>query len=402
MIRVRLSVVPGRSHNLYNEIVDLPPDGVVYTFPKADEIGYKPARDERPTLLQRARGSRVARAAWEPFVRHALGGVGLKERFAPAPRDHDVYHSVGTVHPKKEPWVVQLESSLDLFSFGRDWRKEMQKASSRRWVEQRLRSPHCKHILPETAACARSVLGAFPGSRDLLAAKMTEVQIALRAGPEPAPEPDGPPRFLFVGSRNFPKDFVPKGGHLVLAAFAEVQRKLPDARLTIRAVVPEPYRSRYAKQPGLTILDQDLPAERVAALYEEHHVFVFPGSSTPGMVIRENMRAARATVTIDVWANGELVQDGVTGLVAEAPDAPYLNQFGAHNWSHEPGFIEPFERNVERSVGSLAAAMLRLAEDAPLRRRMGQAARKEVVSGKFSIGVRNAKLKRIYEDAVRA
>ena len=397
-LRVRISLVPGTVHNLFNEIVEAPPEGVTYLYPAPGDVGHKPRGDERPPLVARLRQTGVARRVVGPALR-APPVLALRERLAARRRrDHDVYHSVGTVHPLGEPWVVQFESSLDFFSFGEDWHAEMEKPASRRYVLRQLRE--AAWLLPETDAARRSVLQAFPDAATELGAKMEVCQIALRAGPEPRPQPEGPIRFLFVGSRNFPKDFLPKGGHMVLAAFREVRKRRSDVELTVRALVPEPYRSRYADQPGLTILDGDLTRERVDRLYEDHHVFVFPGSSTPGMVIREAFRAARPAVTIDAWANRELVEDGVTGLVAPAPPGvAYVNRFGALNWSHKPAFLKPFEDNVEKSVAALADAMERLAADDGLRRRMGENARREVVSGKFSIPTRNRILRKAYDRA---
>ncbi|HWH08005.1 MAG TPA: glycosyltransferase family 4 protein [Candidatus Thermoplasmatota archaeon] len=403
-LRVRLSVVPGRSHNLYLEFFEAPPEGVLYSHPAADDVGWRPAADERPSLLHRARSSAWVKRAYGPVLRHVLGGVGLRDRLRPRAREYDVYHSIGSVHPMPEPWVVTLESSLDFFSFAPGmWRDEMAKPSSRAFVRRKLLSRHCRRILPENEAARRSVLQLFPDHKRELEEKMEVVYMALRAGPEPPPEPETRvKRLLFVGSRNFPKDFIPKGGHLVLATYEALRRERDDVELVVRAVVPDKYRERYAKLPGLTILDGELPREQVERLYADSHVFLFPGSSTPGMVIREAMRAARPVVTIDVWGNAEMVQHGVTGFVCPPPHGvEYVNPWGGLNWSHEPAFLGPFEANVERTVREMTDATRRLLDDAAMRRRFGQAARREIVSGKLSIAARNAKLRAIYEDAAR-
>ena len=399
-LRVRISFVPGTVHNLFNEVVEAPPEGVTYVFPAPGEVGHKPrGRDERPHLVARLRQTAFAKRVVEPALRTAPA-LAVKERVARARRrDHDLYHSVGSVHPLGEPWVLQFESSLDLFGFGEDWHEEIRKPASRRFVERRLRS--CGFLLPDTEAARRSLLQTFPESAADLASRMEVCPTAIRAGPEPGPEPPGDIRFLFVGSRNFPKDFVPKGGHLVLAAFRELRKRRSDVLLTVRSMVPEPYRAQYADQPGLTILDGELPRERVDRMYEEHHAFVFPSANTPGMVIREAFRAARPAVTLDVWGNADLVEDGRTGFVVPPPPGvPFVNEWGALNWSHKPSFLKPFQDNVGRTVLDLADAMERLATDDGLRRRMGADARREIVSGRFSVGERNRVLRRAYDAAL--
>lgn len=399
-LRVRISLVPGTVHNLFNEIVQAPPEGVTYSYPAPGDVGHKPkGKDERPHLVARVRQTRFAKRVLEPALRTAPA-LAVKEALAKRRRrDYDLYHSVGSVHPMGEPWVLQFESSLDLFGFGEDWHEEIQKPSARRYVQRRIAT--CGHFLPDTDAARRSLLQTFPDVADELDARMSVCQTAIRAGPEPGPEPAGPIKFLFVGSRNFPKDFLPKGGHMVLAAFRDLRTRRSDVELTIRSLVPEPYRSEYAHDPGVTILDGELSRERVDRLYEDHHAFVFPGSSTPGMVIRESFRAARPAVTINVWGNAELVEDGVTGFVVPPPEGvAYVNRFGALNWSHKPSFIEPFQKNAGKTVLALADAMERLASDDALRRRMGQNARREIVNGKFSIGARNQVLRKAYDDAL--
>lgn len=403
-LRVRLSVVPGRSHNLYLEFFEAPPEGVEYSHPATDEVGYKPAAHERPTLLHRLRQSPLMKRVYGPILRNVMGGRGVMERLRPKAREYDVYHSIGSVHPAPEPWVVTLESSLDFFSFAPgNWRDEMAKPSSRAFVRRKLLSQHCKRILPENEAAYRSVLQLFPDDRRALEDKMEVVFMALRAGPEPPPEPETRvKRLLFVGSRNFPRDFLPKGGHLVLATYEALRKERDDVELLVRSVVPDKYRERYGKLPGLTILDGELPREQVERLFVDSHVFLFPGSSTPGMVIREAMRAARPVVTIDVWGNAEMVRHDVTGLVCAPPHGvEYVNPWGGLNWSHDPAFLDPFETNVERTVREMTDATRRLLDDADLRRRFGEAARREIASGRLSVAHRNRQLRAIYEDAAR-
>lgn len=403
-IRVYFSVSQGKGHNAWWEYTEAPPEGVHYVFPQPGQTGYIPDRNAKPTLVERLRASPALMRAYTPLLMHVLGGVGVKDRLdrlGGKDPGYDVYHSMGGVHPLPEPWVTGLESTVDFFTFGRGWRTEMESPASRRYVAKKLLSKHCVRMLPWSEAARRSILTTFPEHAKELDRKIEIVPLALRAGPEPPAErSDATIRLLFVGSRNYPADFLPKGGHLVLAAYERLKKKY-DVELVVRAKVPDKYLARYERTPGLTILDGEMSFDELNRLYTDAHIFMFPGSSTPGMVIREAMRAARPTVTIDVWANGELVQDGVTGMVAPPPEGvAYTTNRGALNWSHDPSFLDPFETNIEKSVAGLVEKTGRLIEDSELRRRLGANARKEIVDGRYSIARRNRDLRRIYEEAV--
>jgi glycosyltransferase involved in cell wall biosynthesis len=114
------------------------------------------------------------------------------------------------------------------------------------------------------------------------------------------------------------------------------------------------------------------------------------------------MRAGLPVVALDVWGNADLVSHGEDGLLVKAPEhVPYLTPTGAPNWSHDEAFVSAVEHDTGRVVADLVDALERLAKDPATRRRMGEAARRKVVSGRLSISARNAALRRIYEEAAR-
>lgn len=404
-LTVHLPVVPGRAHNLYQELVEAPPEGVTYVFPQAGEVGFREAKGEPPSLLSRLRASRLVSRAYGPVLRSVLRGVGVKDRVdrllgKRAP--YDLYHSLGGLHALPEPWTVAPESSLDFFAFG-DWHEEIRKPASRRYAQRLLLSRHCKRILPWNRAALGSIERTFPDAWPRLRAKCEVVPLAIRAGPEPPPEPPAPPyRLLFVGSRNFPQDFVPKGGPIAMEALRILRETRDDVELVVRAKVPTAFAERHRATPGLRILGEPLSDEDLLALYHSCHAFVFPAAYTPGMVFPEAMRAARPIVGFDVWANAEVVQDGRTGLLVAPPEGiSYLNEFGYNDWGRSPEWFRAYE-DAPAAARRIADAIERLLDDAALRRSMGAAARQEVVSGRSSIERRNATLRRVYDEALQS
>lgn len=163
------------------------------------------------------------------------------------------------------------------------------------------------------------------------------------------PRPDwrlyeGPPRLLCVGR------LIPIKGHIVLLrAFAAARREVPGLTLDIAGRGPlEPALRALAKELGVheavRFLGHVTPIQEAI---EEAAVVVVPSMGEGfGMVALEAMERGRPVVAAAIGGLGELVRDGVTGLLAEPGDEPSLRQ-----------------------------AIVRLASEPELARRMGEAGR---------------------------
>jgi glycosyltransferase involved in cell wall biosynthesis len=165
-------------------------------------------------------------------------------------------------------------------------------------------------------------------------------------------EPNGTPiryagsgaRLLCVGR------LIPIKGHIVLLrAFAEARRRVPSLVLEIAGRGPlEPALHALAKELGIEssvrFLGYVSPIQRAI---ENVAVVVVPSLGEGfGMVALEAMERARPVIAAEIGGLGELVQDGVTGLLVPAGEA------------------EP-----------LADAIVRLAGDLELAAQMGEAGR---------------------------
>jgi glycosyltransferase involved in cell wall biosynthesis len=156
--------------------------------------------------------------------------------------------------------------------------------------------------------------------------------------------PDTVPRLLCVGR------LIPIKGHIVLLrAFAEARRRVPSLVLDVAGRGPlEPALRALAKELGIEdavrFLGYVAPIQRAI---EKVAVVVVPSLGEGfGMVALEAMERARPVIAAEIGGLGELVQDGVTGLLVPAGEA------------------EP-----------LADAIVRLAGDLELAAQMGEAGR---------------------------
>jgi glycosyltransferase involved in cell wall biosynthesis len=184
----------------------------------------------------------------------------------------------------------------------------------------------------------------------------------------PSAYDDVVPRLLCVGR------LIPIKGHIVLLrAFAEARRTLPDLRLDIAGRGPlEPALRALAREldiaDAITFLGHVSP---VQAAIERAAVVVVPSMGEGfGMVALEAMERARPVIAAEIGGLGELVRDGETGLLVPAGEA------------------EP-----------LRDAIVRLAGDLPFAQRLGEAGRRRALS-RFLQTTCTERTELLYEDAL--
>ena len=132
---------------------------------------------------------------------------------------------------------------------------------------------------------------------------------------------DRGPIALFVGRVN-----REKGIDLLLAAFAQTLRRLPDARLVLIGAVYEPrWLQRLLRSCGVadrvTVTGQ-LPPDEVAAAYALAQVFAFPSrTDTQGLVLQEAALAGVPSLLADPQLHGTGVLGDAARLADAAPHA---------------------------------------------------------------------------------
>jgi glycosyltransferase involved in cell wall biosynthesis len=189
--------------------------------------------------------------------------------------------------------------------------------------------------------------------------------------PDGMPKPYGGerPRLLCVGR------LIPIKGHIVLLrAFAAAHRELPGLEMAIAGRGPlEPALRALARELGVgdavRFLGHVVPIQDAI---EDAAVVVVPSMGEGfGMVALEAMERARPVVAAAIGGLGEIVRDGVTGVLVP------------------PGEADP-----------LAAAILRVASDPELARRMGEAGRERALA-RFLQSFCTERTELLYEDALR-
>jgi len=195
------------------------------------------------------------------------------------------------------------------------------------------------------------------------------VHYGIEPDGEPGPYADAAPRLLCVGR------LIPIKGHIVLLrAFAEARRRLPNLQLDIAG--------RGPLEPALRALARELEIEEavhfhgyvapIQAAIERAAVVVVPSMGEGfGMVALEAMERSRPVIAARIGGLGELVRDGETGVLVP------------------PGEAEP-----------LTEAIVRVAGDLELARQMGEAGRKRALS-RFLQAFCTDRTELLYDGALR-
>jgi glycosyltransferase involved in cell wall biosynthesis len=152
------------------------------------------------------------------------------------------------------------------------------------------------------------------------------------------------PTALFIG-----KDFYRKGGDLLLKAFSRVRQTIPNAHLVM---VTEGLPSQGFDLSGVQIVNPTWDRAIIQGLYEKADCFVLPSRlETWGDVLLEAMSFALPCIGISGEAMGEIIQNGITGLVTPPED-----------------------------IIALANALIQIMSNREQRERMGIAARQRIES----------------------
>jgi glycosyltransferase involved in cell wall biosynthesis len=376
-LRVTLTKPPA-VHSVYREMVEHPPERVTYRW-NAD--APLQAADARHTRLA-THGLRWLRL---PHVRPWRAG-----------EDCDVVHSMQALLFTQAPWVVDIEHATPFVgtAFVRA-RLPLTKGVVRRLLSR----DNCHAILPWCETAAEGFLKGM-GHTERIAARTRLIWPAVPL-PAAAARRDGRPvrRMLFV-ARPPAYNFALKGGRELLAAFLQLKSRYPDLTLTIVSAGKADFAPAAA--PGVEWYDA-VDRDRLMTLYRDADVYVMPTfSDTFGMVFLEAMSHGLPVVALDRPYTRDIVGDGVTGLLAPpaATSLSWCTRDGLFTMSSE-AFIERIvsARPDQAVIGGVVSRLATLIDDPKLARRLGEAGRQEVATGRFSLARRNAALREVYDAA---
>jgi glycosyltransferase involved in cell wall biosynthesis len=389
MKKIRVLIeVPGRVHRIYNTLVDFPPDNFSFEF----------------GIYRGRSGSFSPSAFVDDLLIHSSSVIPLKllkslvGSLRPIPHDIDLVYHGGTLDFRNVKWVVDVEDAIDSFrglQFDRRFFKSV--------VEGALRKENCKALICHFDATFKSMQSVYDVRG--IEQKMVHVPYAVRrCAVKPENICHDNIDILFLGSANFttPNWFYGKGGHLALKAFLRLQKEFKNVTLTIMSPIPSGYRNILSKEPRIRVIQKPKFGIDFDEILWNSDVCLLPAWITPGLGFLDAMNHQLPVVTVDTYANSEVVRDGKTGFVCKTP--PQLSPIRGTwelNTRNRKEVLRAWYQDNDSIVDHIVEAIRVLVRDSDMRKEMGRKGRGEIEpNGRFSIENRNRILAPVLKKAL--
>lgn len=206
---------------------------------------------------------------------------------------------------------------------------------------------------------------------------------------------------LFVASANYngEGEFYSKGGRIVVKVFEKL-KKDKNVKLILRSKIPTEF--DYLKNdPQIEIHENVLSYEKFQNIFLKSNIFFFPGYQSPGMAFLDAMNYSLPIVATDVFANNEMIKDAFNGYLV-----PFSNTSNVNYLFNEYGILNiPISKNSvndflgEKIVADFVKKILKLKNDDDLLINMGKNS-KELLVREFSLLNRNRQLKEVFDKAL--
>ena len=372
--------VPGKLHRMYYTLLTHPPRNFTFSI-------------ERSALV----GSKSTSATLENLFIHSSALIPLKLLksmlgvIEPLPRQFDLVYSGGILEFRNVNWVVDVEDALNSFRG-----LQVDRRAFKSLVERTLGRENCRAVICHFHATAKSLEDVYDAAS--FRRKIVQVPYTVQLAAYRPKRTSRVVRFLFLGSANFstPNWFYGKGGHLALKAFVRLRKKHENIYLTIASAMPSEYKN-VLHDDHIQLIAEPVYGNVFDDLLWNSDVCLLPAWITPGLSFLDAMNHNLPIITVDTYANSEVVQDGVNGFVCDTPEelAPIRG-----TWNIKPGdrkvILRTWYRENESIVDALAEQMERLIASAELREEFGIAGRREIESGgRFSLSTRNQALSNV-------
>ena len=314
-----------------------------------------------PELAQTRTGAQVSASyANAPKLglswKQKLPLLNVKLRPKAAPKDAAVYVWGGII--ATGDFIVDLDNPWSLVGYN------LRAMPIYRSILKRvLLSRRCREIRCMSEACRKSLRVLF-GERVYQKASVHYPCIPQVVQSVATLSQDGC-RFLFVGTQ-----FDIKGGVALLKAFLRVYAQEPNAKLDVVTHLPSQYEELASRCPGIQIHPARFSREQIHEQFmRKVDVLVLPTYvESFGMVALEALAYGLAVIATDVYALGEMVEDGRNGNLLEPPVSIWDGELPSRYYRDIENIKEHIVRTDTSSFEtSLAYAMLRFATDADWR-----------------------------------
>lgn len=362
-----------RPHPVYNDLLDYPPKGITYIGAEkkhfSSKIGFK------HTLKVKC---------FDLYQKVFLPA-------APIQSDADLIHSTNNILLlTKNNWVIDCESASGFFGFNESKIKSHIYVNSARKI---LMKPNCKAILPWSNASEKTIKTIFGDTGPL---EKSHVIYPAKAPAKSAKHKEH--KLIFIGRR-----FEEKGGIYALEIMKEMNKKYGISS-TVISNPSEQIIQKYSKY-DITFKQPNLKKEEISNELNKSTILIFPTLiDTFGYTVLEAMSHGIPTITTNVYAMPEIIENDKTGFNIDAPISPYTegNIFDSKKFGKWENFVKVIKETAidQNFLSNLTTKTAELIESTNKYKKMSKNCLKIINNGKFSIRQRNKKLKKVYDSAI--
>lgn len=372
-------------HEFYNSFKNYPPEGIEFIIPKPKPLLSK----FRPLYVQFG-DKKIIRKLIQISQKIFFDAASDKAK------NIDVYHYLHMVPEKipHKPFIVDLEHVAALLSFVKP------SADEKMHLLKKLSHKQCKKIIPWSNAAKENLLRFFKEYSEKFKHKIEVVYPALPNyrkmfnKPDHSILPRGTFNILFVGQNPYGKGLLE-----TILAIQELSKRYSTIKLFVISKASEKFISQY-KSDCISFFKWEFDKnEVVRKFFMPADLFVLPTrGDTFGMAILDALSSGTPVISTLHYAIPELIDDGKNGFLVETK----YNFLDKHVFPSR----EVVKQNKVKTpdtdlVQHLSSTIKNLYRDRDLLNSLVANTEKEFdKNGKFSINVRNQKLKRIYEEAL--
>ncbi len=311
-------------------------------------------------------------------------------------KDIDIYFYTGMLpHGKIEkPYVVDFEHVHSLF----DYVAVNTLTKERVWNQ--LNSEKCIGILPWSEAALGTLKRLYGRKCSSIIDKVSVVYPALpiyknmysRKGIGQYVLNSKKTRFLFVG-----RDYARKGLIELLTAFQKISQLDKEVELYVVSNIDEKSQKKYKSDQVKFFEAKFSQKDIINEFFLRCDVFVMPThADTFGMVLLEALSCGMPVITTKQFASSEIVENGINGLFVKSSKL-FLDQILIPDKKHTG---EGYNEMDKELVVDLCKKMKYLINNPIVLKKMkNRTVDKFKKNQKFSLELRNKKLKMVYEKA---
>ncbi len=364
---------------------------MVRTPPK----GYKFVLQEKKLkqkIFEAFFNSKLIKTLYRKFFKKIVK-PSLKSNSIDIPKNIDLVFSTGLLLDIKSPWIVEIMDHPASLA-GYDFNLFMKHKNE---IEKNLLSAYCKRIIAVNEA-------SFKLMRKYFNSKVNDKTVLIRAAvekPKLKKVKKEKIRIIFIGSISNPEDFYIKGGLEALEAFKRVSEEIKNVEFFVRCKVPDEIVKKYENVRGLKILNKSLGQNEWKNLMQSVDICLNPGHVYPLMATLESMSYGIPIIMLDTYGVRDYLTNGKNAILVKPSDkiTGYKSKEYPLNIRSKE-FIEEIKQMDKQVIERLSAALKKLILNQNLREKLGKNARRDVEK-KFSIELRNKKLKKVFDDAVK-